>query len=147
MPYYKAPDNTLHALTDATFEHLLPAGSVPITDTEATSIQAAQNAPSPEKLRATALADIDQRRDDALRAGVVLNGTRYHSDDRFLAELLGMLMGYQAGVYAPTDTQAIRTMDNTVVQLNAQQITGLASAVGAHRKAVYAASWAEKDAL
>lgn len=103
--------------------------------------------PTPEQVRATAVADIEQRRDDALRAGVVLDGTRYHSDDRFLTELLGMLMGYQAGVYAPTDLQGIRTMDNTVVQLYVQQITALASAVGAHRRTVYAQSWAEKDAL
>lgn len=103
--------------------------------------------PSPKQLRAIAIADIEQRRDDALRAGVEVDGTRYHSDARFLTELLGMVMGYQAGVYAPTDTQTIRTMDNAVVQLGAQQITALASAVGAHRKAVYAQSWDEKDAL
>lgn len=100
---------------------------------------------TPEELRAAQLLDIDQRREQALRGGVVWSGLRHHSDDRFLTELLGMLMGYQVGVY--TGTQDIRTMDNTVVQLDAQQITALASAVGAHRKAVYAQSWAEKDAL
>lgn len=144
----------------------IPADAVEITDTEHQTLLAGQSAgkrivadangypvladpppPTPEQVRATVVADIEQRRDDALRAGVVLDGTRYHSDDRFLTELLGMVMGYQAGVYAPTDTQGIRTMDNTVVQLGAQQITALASAVGTHRRAVYAQSWAEKDAL
>lgn len=100
---------------------------------------------TPDELRAEQLSDIDERREQALRGGVVWSGLRHHSDDRFLTELLGMLMGYQVGVY--TGTQDIRTMDNTVVQLDAQQITALASAVGAHRKAVYAQSWAEKDAL
>lgn len=146
MQYYKAPDQTLHQI-EPQFAHMLPPGSIEISATQAAAILAAQSALTPEQLHTAAVADIEQRRDDALRAGVVLDGTRYHSDDRFLTELLGMLMGYQAGVYAPTDRQGIRTMDNTVVQLNAQQITALASAVGAHRRAVYAQSWAEKDTL
>lgn len=152
-------DRTIHGAS-------IPADAVQITDAEHQALLNGQSAgkrivadnngypmladpppPTAEQLRATAVADIEQRRDDALRAGVVLDGTRYHSDDRFLTELLGMVMGYQAGVYAPTDLQGIRTMDNTVVQLGAQQITALASAVGAHRRAVYAQSWAEKDAL
>jgi hypothetical protein len=41
---YKAPDNSLHALDDNAFAHLLPAGSVQITDEEAATIRAA-NAP------------------------------------------------------------------------------------------------------
>lgn len=146
MKTYQAPDGSLHGI-DPEFAYFLPAGSVEVTDAEADAIRVASSAPTPDQLRATAIVDIEQRRDDALRSGVVLDGTRYHSDDRFLTELLGMLMGYQAVVYAPTDLQGIRTMDNTVVQLNVQQITALASAVGAHRRTVYAQSWAEKDAL
>jgi hypothetical protein len=41
---YKAPDNSLHFLDDNAFAHLLPAGSVQITDEEAAAIRAA-NAP------------------------------------------------------------------------------------------------------
>ena len=41
---YKAPDNSLHSLDDNAFAHLLPAGSVQITDEEAATIRAA-NAP------------------------------------------------------------------------------------------------------
>lgn len=37
--HYKAPDNSLHFLDDAAFEHLLPAGSVPITDEEAEALR------------------------------------------------------------------------------------------------------------
>ena len=36
---YKAPDNSLHFLDDDTFAHLLPAGSVPITDEEAEALK------------------------------------------------------------------------------------------------------------
>lgn len=33
--HYKAPDNSIHFLDDDSFVHLLPAGSVQITDEEA----------------------------------------------------------------------------------------------------------------
>ena len=39
--YYKAPDNSLHVLDSADYEHLLPSGSVQITDAEAAQIIAA----------------------------------------------------------------------------------------------------------
>lgn len=147
MIYYKHPQ-TGEVFAYESMAERLAFGSTELVELTVAEVAAHLNpVPTPEQLRTAGLADIEQRRDDALRAGVVSDGTRYHSDDRFLTELLGMLMGYQAGVYAPADTQDIRTMTNTVVQLNAQQITALASAVGAHRRAVYAQSWAEKDAL
>ncbi len=88
---------------------------------------------------------INKQRDAGLVAGVAHDGKLYHTDDRFLTELLGMILGYNAGVYS--GTQDIRTRDNEIVAMNAAQIVALASAVGAHRRAVYAASWAAKDAL
>jgi hypothetical protein len=97
------------------------------------------------QVRAAAVETINTSRDADLVAGVMVDGKRYHTDDRFLTELLGMLLGYQAGVYS--GLQSIRTMDNQIEQLDQAQITALAAAVGAHRKAVYAASWAAKDAL
>jgi hypothetical protein len=42
--YYKSPDNSVHFLDSADYEHLLPSGSVQITDEEAATIRAA-NAP------------------------------------------------------------------------------------------------------
>ena len=36
--HYKAPDNSLHFLDDARFTHLLPAGSVPITDAQSEAL-------------------------------------------------------------------------------------------------------------
>ena len=41
---YKAPDNSLHFIEPA-FAHLLPAGSVPITEAEAEAIRAANTPP------------------------------------------------------------------------------------------------------
>lgn len=50
--HYKAPDNTLHYLDDDSFVHLLPAGSVQITDAEAESLRPKPPAPTYKELRA-----------------------------------------------------------------------------------------------
>lgn len=50
MQYYRAPDNSLHAIA-VDFANLLPAGSVPISEHCATTIAAAKNY-IPAKLRA-----------------------------------------------------------------------------------------------
>ena len=39
--YYKAPNNSVHSLDSADHEHLLPSGSVQITDEEAATIRVA----------------------------------------------------------------------------------------------------------
>ena len=39
MPHYKDTQNKLHFLDDDSFVHLLPAGSVQITDTEAETLR------------------------------------------------------------------------------------------------------------
>lgn len=39
--HYKSPDNSVHFLDDDSFAHLLPAGSIQITDAEASTIRAA----------------------------------------------------------------------------------------------------------
>ena len=39
--HYKAPDNSLHVIDSVEHEHLLPAGSVQITNEEAATIRAA----------------------------------------------------------------------------------------------------------
>jgi len=38
MPHYKAPDNSLHFI-EPEFAHILPAGSVPISDAEAEALR------------------------------------------------------------------------------------------------------------
>lgn len=51
MPFYKDATGNLHFLESVDFEHLLPAGSVPINDAEAAAIQA------PKPLTGNALID------------------------------------------------------------------------------------------
>lgn len=39
MTYYKSPNNKLHWLDDDSFVHLLPSGSVPITESDVDTIR------------------------------------------------------------------------------------------------------------
>lgn len=39
MPHYKDPENKLHFIDDESFEHILPAGCVKITDAEAEALR------------------------------------------------------------------------------------------------------------
>ena len=44
--HYKAPDHSVHHLDSTQFEHLLPAGSVQITDEEAEAMRVATQVPT-----------------------------------------------------------------------------------------------------
>lgn len=65
--YYKAPDKSLHSLEDEAFEHLLPAGSVQITDAEYARLSAPPP-PTLEQMEAQFTTAIQQRLDDFARA-------------------------------------------------------------------------------
>ncbi len=84
-------------------------------------------------------------RDRELIAGYTHNGHVFHSDDRFTVELQLILKGYEREQL--TGTSAIRTRYNAVLQMTHAEIEGLLLLIGLHRQAVYAQSWAEKDAL
>lgn len=106
----------------------------------------AGNTPAPAPVsRAQQVAAIEAERDATIAAGVLHFGTLYHADETFLTEILGRIMGYQAGVYS--GPLPVRTKENTTVLLDQAQHVALAAAVGAHRKAAYSKSWSDKDAL
>lgn len=72
MPHFKDSNNQLHWLDSVEHEHLLPAGSVQITDAEADAIRAAEQAklPNPRIAAIKAeLAAIDQKRIRPLAEG------------------------------------------------------------------------------
>lgn len=100
---------------------------------------------APPISRAQQVAAIEAERDATIAAGVLHFGTLYHADDTFLTEMLGRIMGYQAGVYS--GPLPVRTKENTTIMLDQAQHVALAAAVGAHRQAAYSKSWADKDAL
>ena len=84
-------------------------------------------------------------RDRELIAGYTHNGHVFHSDDRFMAELQLILKGYERGHL--TGTSAIRTRDNGTLQMAHAEVESLLLLIGLHRQAIYAQSWAGKDAL
>ena len=84
-------------------------------------------------------------RDGELIAGYTHNGHAFHSDDRFMAELQLILKGYERGYL--TGTSAIRTRDNGTLQMTHAEVESLLLLIGLHRQAIYAQSWARKDAL
>ena len=67
--HYKAPDNSLHVLDDASFEHLLPNGSVAITDEEAEAVRPKPPAPTYTDLRAAAYPPIGDQLDAMWKGG------------------------------------------------------------------------------
>ena len=52
--HYKAPDNSLHFLGDDSFAHVLPVGSIAITDGEAEALRPVPPPPTYQELRASA---------------------------------------------------------------------------------------------
>ena len=67
MPHYKALDNSLHFINDDSFAHLLPTGSVLITDEEA---EALLPKPTYKELRAAEYPPIGDQLDALFHAGV-----------------------------------------------------------------------------
>ena len=84
-------------------------------------------------------------RDRELVAGYTHSGHVFHSDDRFMAELQLILKGYERGY--TTSTSAVRTRGNGTLQLAHAEVESLLLLIGLHRQAIYAQSWAGKDAL
>ena len=57
MPHYKDTENKLHWLDDVQYEHLLPAGSVQISDAEADALKPKPPVPTYAELRAAEYPD------------------------------------------------------------------------------------------
>ena len=66
---YKAPDNSLHVI-EPEFAHLLPAGSVAITDDEAEALKPVPPAPTYAQLRAAEYPPIQDQLDLIYHEGI-----------------------------------------------------------------------------
>jgi hypothetical protein len=68
--HYKAPDNSLHSLDSTEYEHLLPAGSVQITDAEAKALHPVAPELTYAELRASAYPSIQDQLDTIFHDGL-----------------------------------------------------------------------------
>lgn len=95
MSYYKAPNNSLHFLSDEDVsrggEKFLPIGCIAITDQEAAAIHLSQNQRTPEQIEADFTAAIQRRLDEFARTrnyDTILSACTYATSTmaRFQAE-------------------------------------------------------------
>jgi hypothetical protein len=117
MPYFKDKTNALHFLDDAAFAHLLPEGSVEITQAEADALRA----PTLTEAKARAWWAIKAERDRRKVGGVKVGEKWFHSDDASRIQQLALVM---MGSSIPAGLKW-KTMDGSFVDMTqtlAQQI-------------------------
>jgi len=68
--HYKAHDNSLHFLDDDSFAHVLPEGSIAITDAEAEALRPVPPPPTYQQLRAAAYPSIPDQLDTIFHGGI-----------------------------------------------------------------------------
>ena len=68
--HYKALDNSLHFLDDDSFAHVLPAGSIAITDAEAEALRPVPPPLTYQQLRAAAYPSIPDQLDAIFHGGI-----------------------------------------------------------------------------
>lgn len=91
--------------------------------------------------------DIEAQRDAAISAGCPHKGKLYPFDDVMISAILGRVVRWREG-RIPVDAKLpVRLKDNSIELLSRDEHLDLADALSAHGEAIYAASWAAKDAL
>ena len=143
MPNYKDPAGGLHFLDDASFAHLLPAGSVQITDAEAESMRV----PTPEQNKARAWEAIEGERDRRKAGGVKVKvggvNKWFHSDDASRIQQMGLVM---MGASIPADLQW-KTMDGSFVAMTQALATSVFGAAAASDQVIFGAAEGHRVAM
>jgi hypothetical protein len=138
LPFSWASDGTLYFETGVTVEQRQAIEAV----------FAAHVPPTQESLdRATEIRRINAHRNISLDAGVLWHGRRWHMDDVMRSALQWRITRWQLGRLAANAALPVRAMDNTIHQLGRDDHLALAEAIEAAGGAIYAESWAAKDAL
>ena len=68
--HYKAPDDSLHFLDDDSFAHVLPVGSIAITDAEAEALRPVPPPLTYQQIRAAAYPSIPDQLDAIFHGGI-----------------------------------------------------------------------------
>lgn len=139
MPNFKDPTGGLHFLDDANFAHLLPAGSVQITDAEADALRA----PTPEQVKARVWVAIKAERDRRKTGGVKVGAKWFHSDDGSRIQQMGLVM---MGTSIPANLQW-KTMDGTFITMTQTLASQVFQAVAASDQAIFGVAEAHRVAM
>lgn len=94
-----------------------------------------------------AIRAIEKQRDQALSDGFMFSGHLYHCDPIFQSQIQSYLLAWREGLILESSTVSIRRKDNVTVSMTKTEILALAAAMISYVEAVYAQSWAAKDAL
>lgn len=100
-----------------------------------------------EQVREDAIRQINFQRDAALMAGFTFSGQTFHCDPVFQSQIQSYLLAWNEGLIDINSTVTIRRKDNVTVQMTKAEVLAMAAAMIAHVEAIYAQSWAAKDAL
>lgn len=154
MPHYKDPEGRVHFLDDSAFSHLLPTGSIEISDEEAAAIQS----PSSALIKAEKWEAIKAKRDRlTFEGGVLVDGKWFKTNESARADYLSIEALARVRQSSPGDVirPAWRTMDRDssghpitvdmtaslatrIIAAGAQQWFAIDSAAEAHRAALWA---------
>lgn len=140
MPFFKDKTGAIHFLDDASFAHLLPEGSVEITDAEAAALQK----PTIDQAKAAKWESIKSERDRRTENGGYKAGTKwFHSDQKSRSQQLGLVL---LGANIPANLQW-KTMDGSFVTMTQQLAGQVLAAAAAGDQAIFAAAEAHRQAM
>lgn len=122
MPNYKSPDNQIHFLDSTEFEHLLPAGSVPISDADLAILRA----PTLAQAQANQIATLTASYSSVIQLPVAYMSTTFQADTDSQNTLNKVLVALNGAV--PSGFYWVDASNNQVAMTFAQ-LQGLAAAM------------------
>jgi hypothetical protein len=103
---------------------------------------------TPAELLAQQRAKIDADRDMQIATGIVSwSGKDWPIDTAFQLAITGFVTAFDSGILPSGATVAVRSDDNVTMQIGVTDLKALSAVVLAKVQAIWAASWAAKDAL
>lgn len=144
MPIFKAPDNSLHELSQRDVEQgglaYLPLGCVQITGEEVATLRAK---PLVDR-KSAAWERIKQERDRRTEhGGFCVSGKWYHSDQKSRSQQLGLVL---LGAGIPANLQW-KTMDGSFVLMSQGLAQQILAAAAASDTAIFSVAEAHKSAM
>lgn len=141
MPYYKDKKHALHFLDDETFEHVLPEGSIKITDLDAETIQ---NPPlTLDQAKAFKLASLAAYRYEKEIGGIECNGISVKTDRESQSMLNGAITFFNWNPEAIINWKGT----NGWVQVNRATLENVAKTVGAHVQTCFSQEKTHAEAI